>query len=254
MLANQNLMIETMNAGHKHTETVLSLLTMVCSKLNLQDVGAECQQLKDVLGDTESMFTTLKDASTADLSQVLEDVKKYASDVVTHESQELKDTLRKQADSSMADVQDRFRKLESRVMSELATSGDASGDAAAPRMAGKAGDSQLMKKVTSRMTDFEAQVSSQLQVMQSDMEKKLSFLSSQPRAADGGKPVVGMDSMSHDIDALKYDVGELKDMLNSAKGDTAHVKRIVLACERDMEFSQQLWMQSMWTLMKCELA
>merc|ERR1719353_2459153 len=54
-------------------------------------------------------------------------------------------------------------------------------------------------------------------------------------AADGGKPVVGMDSMSHDIDALKYDVGELKDMLNGAKTDTAHVKRIVLACERDME-------------------
>merc|ERR1711912_167365 len=99
---------------------VLSLLTMVCSKLNLQDVGAECQQLKDVLGDTESMFTTLKDASTADLSQVLEDVKKYASDVVTSESQELKESLRKQTDSSVADVNDRFRKLESRVLSELA--------------------------------------------------------------------------------------------------------------------------------------
>merc|ERR1719359_2075759 len=135
----------------------------------------------------------------------------------------------------MADVQDRFRKLESRVLSELATPGDGGGDSGAPRMAGKAGDSQLLKKVTSRMTDFEAQVSSQLQVMQSDMEKKLNFLSSQPRAADGSAPVVGMDSLSHDIDALKYDVGELKDMLGSAKSDTAHVKRIVLACERDME-------------------
>merc|ERR1711904_298879 len=102
-------------------------------------------------------------------------------------------------------------------------------------MGGKAGDSQLLKKVTSRMTDFEAQVTSQLQVMQHDIEKKVSFLSSQPRAADGQAPVVGMDSMSHDIDALKYDLGELKDVLNSAKGDTAHVKRIVLACERDME-------------------
>merc|ERR1719359_1938677 len=179
------------------------------------------------------MFGTLKDASTADLSQVLEDVKKYASDVVTHESQDLKESLKKQADSSMADVQDRFRKLESRVMSELATTGD--GAAEAPRMGGKAGDSQLLKKVTSRMTDFEAQVTSQMQVMQQDMEKKLNFLSSQPRAADGQAPVVGMDSLSHDIDALKYDVGELKDMLGSAKSDTAHVKRIVLACERDME-------------------
>merc|ERR1712232_442035 len=41
--------------------------------------------------------------------------------------------------------------------------------------------------------------------------------------------------MGHDLDSVKYDLGELKDMLNGAKGDTAHVKRIVLACERDME-------------------
>merc|ERR1719498_1208579 len=34
---------------------------------------------------------------------------------------------------------------------------------------------------------------------------------------------------------LKYDVGEVKDMINAAKGDTAHVKRIVLACEGEME-------------------
>merc|ERR1712139_579488 len=70
---------------------------------------------------------------------------------------------------------------------------------------------------------------------QSDLEKKVSFLGSQPRAADGHAPVVGMDSMSHDLDGVKYDLGELKDMLGSAKSDTAHVKRIVLACERDME-------------------
>merc|ERR1712226_1260493 len=44
-----------------------------------------------------------------------------------------------------------------------------------------------------------------------------------------------MDSVVHDLDAVKYDVGELKDDLNSQKNDTAHVKRIVLACERDME-------------------
>merc|ERR1719265_1125790 len=103
------------------------------------------------------------------------------------------------------------------------------------RMGGKAADSQLLKKVTSRMTDFEAQVTSQLQIMQQDVEKKLGFLSTQPRAVDGQKPVVGMDSMSHDIDALKYDVGELKDLVNNTRNDTAHVKRIVLACERDME-------------------
>merc|ERR1719222_1483866 len=41
--------------------------------------------------------------------------------------------------------------------------------------------------------------------------------------------------MLHDFDAVKYDLGELKDVVNGAKSDTAHVKRIVLACERDME-------------------
>merc|ERR1719201_2273461 len=123
----------------------------------------------------------------------MEDVKRYASDVVTHESGELKETMRKQTDSSMADVNDRFRKLESRVLSELATQDPADpGTPGKLRMSGRAGDSQLLKKVTSRMTDFEAQVTSQLQVMQSDVEKKLSFLGSQPRAADGQKPVVGM--------------------------------------------------------------
>merc|ERR1740115_219068 len=50
-----------------------------------------------------------------------------------------------------------------------------------------------------------------------------------------GRAAPSMDSMSHEVDAIKYDVGELKDMLNSTKNDTAHVKRIVLACERDME-------------------
>merc|ERR1719359_346072 len=63
----------------------------------------------------------------------------------------------------------------------------------------------------------------------------MSYLNSQPRAADGQKPVVGMETMAEDLDAMKYDIGELKDMLNTAKSDTAHVKRIVLACERDME-------------------
>merc|ERR1719392_394390 len=85
------------------------------------------------------------------------------------------------------------------------------------------------------MTDFEAQVTSQLQVMQQDMEKKLAFLGSNARAADGDRPTVGVDTIAHELDAVKYDLGELKDMLNGAKGDTAHVKRIVLACERDME-------------------
>lgn len=147
--------------------------------------------------------------------------------------------MKKRAESSESEVNERFKKLESRVLSELASGGepeDAAGGKV--RMAGKAGDSQLMKKVTNRLTDFEAQVSSQLQVMAQDIEKKIAFLGSQrPTEGDatGGPRSLGMESYQHDLDSVKYDVGELKDMVNAAKSDTAHVKRIVLACERDME-------------------
>jgi len=175
MLANQNLMIETMKANHQHTESVLGLLTMMCSKLNLTDVGAECQQLKDVLGDTESMYGTLKDASTADLSQVLEDVKKYAGDVVNSQANDLKDTLKKQGEASIVDLTARFQKLENRVLNDLADAGDTTGRPAGSR---GVGDGQVMKKVTSRIGDFEAQVTSTLQSMQADLDKKMAFMSS----------------------------------------------------------------------------
>ena len=38
-----------------------------------------------------------------------------------------------------------------------------------------------------------------------------------------------------DVDQLKFDVGELKDLLTNSKGEVNHIRRIVLACERDME-------------------
>ena len=44
--------------------------------------------------------------------------------------------------------------------------------------------------------------------------------------------VAGIETVVEDLDALKYDVGELKDLLNNNKGEINHVRRIVLACER----------------------
>lgn len=237
MLANQNLLIETMQAGHRNIESVLALLTKACGKLSLADIVAECENFRTVLKDTESMFATLRDASTADLSQVLSDVKKYASDVVSAESRELQSELKKRSEASEANMNDKFKKLESRVLSELATGGTEVEDPATgrTRLTGKAGDTQLLKKMTNRLTDFEAQVTSQLQVMSQDIEKRIAFLGSQPRGMGDGGSARGLDSVVHDLDAVKYDVGELKDLLNGQKNDTAHVKRIVLACERDME-------------------
>jgi chromosome segregation ATPase len=238
MLANQKLLIETMQAGHKNTESVLTLLSQTLQAMsgqrNAADVATECDQIRQTLKDTDSMFTTLRDASTADLSQVLTDVKQYSSEVVSVESRQLQDLLKKRTDASEADINDRFKKLESRVLSELANTGGEV-DASGARLSGRAGDSQLLKKVTNRLNDFESQVTSQLQVMSQDVEKKLAFLGSQPRGGDAAGSTVGVDTISHELDAVKYDLGELKDMLNAAKGDTAHVKRIVLACERDME-------------------
>eukprot|EP00419_Tripos_fusus_P046434 CAMPEP_0172813628 /NCGR_PEP_ID=MMETSP1075-20121228/10777_1 /TAXON_ID=2916 /ORGANISM="Ceratium fusus, Strain PA161109" /LENGTH=797 /DNA_ID=CAMNT_0013653353 /DNA_START=114 /DNA_END=2507 /DNA_ORIENTATION=- len=239
MLANQNILIETMQAGHRHMESVLGLLTRVCGQMNLSDTVSECENFRVVLRDTDSMFATLRDASTADLSQVLSDVKRYASDAVAAEGRELQGDLRKRAEATEANINDQFKKLESRVLSELASGGaevDDSGTGGRPRLAGKAGDAQLLKKMTNRLSDFEAQVTSQLQIMSQDVEKRIAYLGSQPRGMVGdGGPAHGMDSVVHDLDAVKYDVGELKDVLNSQKNDTAHVKRIVLACERDME-------------------
>jgi len=231
MLANQNLLVEVMQAGHRHTESVLSLLSKACSKMAIADVEAECEQLRTVLKDTDSMFTTLRDAATADLSQVLSDVKKYASDVVANESRELQSSLAQQSQVAQADANERFKKLEARVLTELA-GGGASDEGGGGR---KGGDSQLMKKVTNRMNDFEAQVSSQLQMISTDIEKRIAFMGTQTRAVGGEATAPGMDHVANDLDAIKYDVSELKDLMNGAKSDTAHVKRIVLACERDME-------------------
>merc|ERR1719424_1898364 len=73
--------------------------------------------------------------------------------------------------------------------------------------------------------------------MSQDLEKKLSYLGANQRngGGDADRGVVGVDTISHELDAVKYDIGEMKDMLNNTRSDAAHVKRIVLACERDME-------------------
>jgi len=227
MLANQNLLIDTMQACHKNTESVLALVNKACGKMSLPDMVDECEQFRMVLKDTDTMFVTLRDASTADVEQVLSDVKKYASDVVQAESRDLRTNLRKQSEEDASTLAERFKKLEARVLADLGGSSESS------ESRPKVGESQLLKKMTNRMSDFESQISTQLQALSQDVEKKISFLNSQRAGASEGAP--GLDSLSHDLDSVKYDMGELKDLLNGAKSDTSHVKRIVLACERDME-------------------
>jgi len=106
------------------------------------------------------------------------------------------------------------------------------------RQSGAQTDAQVLKKVSTRLQDFEAQITAQLSNMQSDFDKKLSHLnrgSSGVKGMDTTTSVAGIETVVEDLDALKYDVGELKDLLNNNKGEINHVRRIVLACERDME-------------------
>merc|ERR1719207_127430 len=106
------------------------------------------------------------------------------------------------------------------------------------RQSGAQTDAQILKKVSTRLQDFEAQITAQLSNMQSDFDKKLSHLnrgSSGVKGMDTTTSVAEIETVVEDLDALKYDVGELKDLLNNNKGEINHVRRIVLACERDME-------------------
>jgi len=70
-------------------------------------------------------------------------------------------------------------------------------------------DAQILKKVSTRLQDFESQITAQLSNMQSDFDKKLSHVN---RGASSMKPLdaagasAGLDTMAEDLDQLKYDV------------------------------------------------
>jgi chromosome segregation ATPase len=103
------------------------------------------------------------------------------------------------------------------------------------RVSSRAADAQVLKKVANRLSDFEAQVATQMSTLQADLERKITFLSAGDKTASVGTKEPRFEDVAVDMNALKYDIGELKDMINNTRSDTAHVKRIVLACERDME-------------------
>merc|ERR1719482_2513199 len=88
-------------------------------------------------------------------------------------------------------------------------------------------DAQTMKKVSTRLQDFEAQITAQLSNMQSDFDKKLSHVNrgqSSMKPLDVTGTAAGLDTVAEDIDQLKYDVGELKDLLSNNKGEVNHVR------------------------------
>merc|ERR1719225_685177 len=135
-----------------------------------------------------------------------------------------------------------LRELENRVASlEQKVGGDGAGADDGGLIPGRktgGSDAQVLKKVSTRLQDFEAQITAQLSNMQSDFDKKLSHVNrgvSSMKTLDSAGPSAGLDTMAEDLDQIKYDVGELKDLLSNNKGEVNHIRRIVLACERDME-------------------
>mmetsp|Transcript_35368 Transcript_35368/g.82690 ORF Transcript_35368/g.82690 Transcript_35368/m.82690 type:complete len:785 (+) Transcript_35368:121-2475(+) len=235
MMSNLRQITDLVQVEHNHTAAVLAIVSKACEQMQLADLTAECEAVLEDVKANDGAFSALTEAATGDMSDVIADVKKFASDSVAAESRELQATLKQQTDRTVADLQERFKKLEARLLG--ADGGEDAGESSssAARLPGRGLDSQMLKKVANRMGDFEAQVASQLQAMAQDVERKMAYLGSQPRPEAADRPGAGVDSLARDIDSVKYDIGELKDLLNNTRSDTSHVKRIVLACERDME-------------------
>merc|ERR1719253_1902203 len=138
----------------------------------------------------------------------------------------------------MLEVTEKFAKLEARVLSDVGAKPEEearAGELGSFRVSSRAADAQVLKKVANRLSDFEAQVATQMSTLQADLERKITFLSTGEKSAAVGTKEPRFEDVAVDMNALTFDVGEMKDLLQSTRSDTAHVKRIVLACERDME-------------------
>merc|ERR1719465_390631 len=170
--------------------------------------------------------------------EILDRVKGYARGVLDSQTKSLSEELRKQQAASMLEVTEKFAKLEARVLSDVGGKADEEGRAGelgSFRVSSRAADAQVLKKVANRLSDFESQVATQMSTLQADLERKMTFLSAGDKTAPVGAKEPRFEDVAVDMNAVKYDIGELKDLINNTRSDTAHVKRIVLACERDME-------------------
>merc|ERR1719199_64990 len=149
------------------------------------------------------------------------------------------------AEGTARDLEARVAALEQQL-GQLGAGAAADGGVLPSRNTGGS-DAQILKKVSTRLQDFEAQITAQLSNMQSDFDKKLSHVNrgqSSMKPLDATGAAAGLDTVAEDIDQLKYDMGELKDLLSNNKGEVNHVRRIVLACERDTSLLKDFLMST----------
>jgi len=148
----------------------------------------------------------------------------------THKSE--REAMEKKLESNKKELHDLVTSLEEKF------GGGGTGTGGGDDSVKKGAEAQIMKKVATRLQDFEAQITAQLSNVSTDFDKKLSHVhrsTGTTKPIDGVGPDTGLDTMAEDVDQLKFDVGELKDLLTNSKGEVNHIRRIVLACERDME-------------------
>merc|ERR1719473_2673817 len=174
--------------------SLAQLVHSLSTQLAMPEQGEQAFAIAGDLDATKKVFGSLGDESGA--GAILDDVKKYAGGVLDAQSRQLTEDVKKAHAETVSEVNDRFRKLEARILGEVGKEdeGDAMGKF---RMSGKVADTQVLRKVASRLSDFEAQVTAQMTSIQQDFDKKVAFLSS---GKDG--PLLdatrdkGMDEMS----------------------------------------------------------
>jgi len=142
-------------------------------------------------------------------------------------------------------VEARLDDFERRLSSVEGGGGGGGDDSLIPARKPGGTDAQVLKKVSTRLQDFEAQITAQLSNMQSDFDKKLSHVN---RGASSVKPMdatgasAGLDTMAEDLDQLKYDVGELKDCSGITKVKLIILGALFLRASATWKISPLPWM------------
>merc|ERR1740138_95194 len=111
--------------------------------------------------------------------------------------------------ATLQDLEVRLASLERKVDGGSAADATGAGgdDSLLPSRKGTGSDAQILKKVSTRLQDFEAQITAQLSNMQSDFDKKLSHVNrgqSTMKPLDATGAAAGLDTMAEDLDQLKY--------------------------------------------------
>jgi len=225
-MGDQAAMLEIMRSQQQCIQSATELLQSVCRSLHLDGQAQEAAGIVASTGRAKDQIQKLLGDRPA--SQVMEEWKRTVTALVDQRSTELEATLNARTDELTDRVGVQMKELEAKMLL------DVDDTPASPKRTKTGADGQIMKRIAARLNDFEAQMTAQMQKLGADVDRKAMVMASTTRGGSS-QAMPNADEFSADLNALKYDIGELKDAVNNTSADTAHVKRIVLGCERDME-------------------